>query len=170
MTSGEWKLGRLNGFDFACLVLVLLCIAGFVLAKAGHAGVDQVITGTHKINIDLYFSGVKTKDKQMFKVGDNAALTIRNQPVYPPMKIVNVKEAQKQVSFLSPDGKSAVSFADPSVPLAHDFEVTVQDTADVTNDGYVVRGNKLKIGNQIELEGFKYRVTGVVTDINVADQ
>ncbi len=166
MTNGEMKIGRLNSFDFACLVVVLLCLSGFGLAKAGHAGVDQVIRGTHQINIDLYFVGVKTKDVELFKVGEPTSLTIRNQPVHPPMKIVSVKHLPKQVPFLSPDGKKALSFTDPSMPIAHDFEVTVTDTADVTDDGYVVRGNKLKVGNSIELEGFKYRVQGVVTDIN----
>lgn len=170
MTNGEMKFGRLNGFDFACLLLVILCAAGFVLAKAGHAGVDQTIRGTHQIDIDLYFVGVKTKDINLFKVGEPASLTIRNVPVDPPMKIIAVKEQPKQASFLSPDGKSAVSFADPSSPIAHDFEVTVRDTADITNNGYVVRGNKLKVGNQVELEGFKYRVQGVVSDINPTKQ
>jgi hypothetical protein len=44
----------------------------------------------------------------------------------------------------------------------------VQDEADATDDGYVIRGNKIKLGNQIELEAFKYRVQGVVVDINQA--
>lgn len=170
MTNGEMKFGRLNGFDFACLVVVMLCVAGFVLAKAGHAGVNTAIRGTQKIDIDLYFVGVKTKDLDLFKVGETSALTIRNQPVYPPMKIVAARHLPKQVAFLSPDGKKALNFNDPASPLANDFEVTVTDTADVTNDGYVVRGNKLKVGNQIELEGFKYRVQGVVTDINPSKQ
>lgn len=170
MSNGEFKLGRLNAFDFACLVVILLCGAGFVLAKAGHAGVNQAITGTQKIDISCYFVGVKTKDLELFKVGEPAALTIRNQPVYPPMTITAVKHQPKQVSFISPDGKKAMAFQDPSSPLANDFDVTVTDTADVTKDGYVVRGNKLKVGNLIELEGFKYRLQGVVTDITPSKQ
>ncbi len=46
--------------------------------------------------------------------------------------------------------------------------VTVEETADRTKDGYVVSGNKIKIGNQVELEGFKYRTQGVVVDIREA--
>lgn len=165
MTNGELKLGRLNGFDVACLIVVLLCIAGLGLAKAGHAGVNQVITGTHKVDIDVYFVGLKTKDVDLFRVGEKASMTIRNVPVQPPMEIVAVRHQPKQVAFLGPAGK-VVNFPDPTAPLAHDFEVTVRDEAEATKDGYVVRGQKLKIGNLIELEGFKYRVQGVVTDIN----
>jgi hypothetical protein len=167
MATGECKFfGRFNAFDLACIVVLALCALSFGLAKAGHAGVNHVIQGTRKIDIDLYFTGVKTKDLDLFKVGEPASLTIRNVPVQPPMTITAVSHQPKQVAFLSPDGKRALSFADPSSPLAHDFEVTVTDTADVTNDGYVVRGNKLKVGNSIELEGFKYRIQGVVADIN----
>jgi hypothetical protein len=165
MTNGEFKLGRLNGFDCACLVVAILCVVGFVLAKAGHAGVDQAISGTQKIDIDIFFVGLKTEDLDLFKVGEPSSLTIRNVPVTPPMTITKVKHTPKSVAFLAPDGKQAVMFPDPTNPIAHDFEVTVTDTADVTKDGYVVRGNKLKVGNQVELESFKYRVQGVVVDI-----
>jgi hypothetical protein len=166
MTNGELKLfGRLNAFDGACLLLVMLCAFGFLMARAGHAGVNQAIKGTQKIDIDIYFVGIKTRDLDLFKVGEPSALTIRNQPVYPPMTITHVETHPKMAAFLPSDGGKPVAYPDPSTPLANDFEVTVTDTADVTNDGYVVRGNKLKVGNMVELEGFKYRVQGVVCDI-----
>lgn len=167
MSNGEMKLGRLNGFDFGCLVVVLLCALGFGLARAGHAGVNNVITGTHMVDIDVYFVGVKTKDLDLFKVGDKASMTIRNVPVQPPMTIVAVKHQPKQIAFLGAGGK-VVNFPDPTALLANDFEVTVRDQAEATADGFVVRGQKLKVGNQIELEGFKYRIQGVVTDINAS--
>jgi len=157
--------GKLNLFDFAVVVVVLLALAGFFLARAGHAGVNKVIQGVSRVAIKVYMVGVKTEDLDLFKVGDKSAITIRNQPVQPPMTISEVKHWPKQVSFLSADGKKALSFPDPAQPLANDFEVTVVDQADVTADGYVVRGNKIKVGNQIDLEGFKYRIQGVVVDI-----
>ncbi len=167
VVSGELKIfGRLNAFDFACLLVVLLAAGGFFLAKAGHAGVNKAIHGTSKIDIDVYFVGLKTKDVDLFKPGETSALTIRNQPVYPPMTITCAEHWPKKVAFLAPDGKKAVAVSDPSQPLANDFLVTVTDVADITDDGYVVRGNKLKVGNQVELESFKYRVQGVVVDIN----
>lgn len=160
---------RLNSFDFAALFTVFLCLLGFGLSKAGASGVNQAIKGTGKVNIEVYLTGLKTKDLDLFKVGETSAITIRNQPVQPPMTIVKVAHWQKQVAFLSPDGKKAVSFPDPANAIAHDFLVTVQDTADRTEDGYVIRGNKIKVGNQIELEAFKYRVQGVVVDLTAAN-
>ncbi len=155
----------INAFDFGVLVVLLMCLTGFLLARAGHAGVDKVIEGTGKIGIDVCVSGLKTKDVDLFRVGEKSAVTIRNQPVQPPMTIAKVEHNQKLISFLSIDGKKALALPDPTSPLAYDFLVTVVDEADRTPDGYVVRGNKIKLGNSIELEGFKYRVQGVVVDI-----
>lgn len=160
---------RINAFDTAVVIFVGLAIAGFGLAKAGHAGVDQVIEGKHKVAIDVYLIGLKTLDTDLFKVGDETSITIRNQPVEPPMKILKVDHWQHKASFLAPDAKSALAFPDPAVPLAHDYIVTITDVAEQTKDGYVIRGNKIKVGNQVELEGFKYRTQGVVVDIKNVD-
>src|SRR5262249_27230785 len=140
-------------------------IAGFGLARAGHAGVNKVIKGQARVAIDVYISGLKTKDTDIFKPGEKSAITIRNQPVQPPLTITKVDHWQKLAAFLSPDGKKAVALPDPANAIMHDFQVTLTDEADATDDGYVIRGNKIKVGNQIDLEGFKYRVQGVVTDI-----
>jgi len=165
MSKQAISIYRLNGLDLALLLVICLALAGFFLARAGHAGVNKIIEGTAKVGIDVYITGLKTEDLNIFKVNDLASITIRNQPVQPPMTIVKVVHTPKAVSFLSPDGKKALAFADPANPIAYDFLVTVLDQAERTSDGYVVRGNKIKLGNQIELEGFKYRVQGVVVDI-----
>ena len=96
--------------DMTIMATALASIAGFGLAKAGMAGVDQTIQGSGKVNIDVYLTGLKTRDLNLFKVGDTSSITIRNQPVQPPMTIVKVDHWQKQVSFLSPDGKKDTCF------------------------------------------------------------
>ncbi|PWT96678.1 MAG: hypothetical protein C5B53_09220 [Candidatus Melainabacteria bacterium] len=156
---------RLNKLDFALLMVLALSVLGFWLAHAGHAGVDKIIEGRNKVGIDVYIAGLKTEDLDIFKVGDKSSITIRNQPVQPPMTISKVEHSPKQTAFLTPDGKKVVCFDDPTCPISHDYLVTVVDEAERTADGYVVRGNKIKLGNQIELEGFKYRVQGLVVDI-----
>ncbi|MBS2011119.1 MAG: DUF4330 domain-containing protein [Cyanobacteria bacterium SZAS TMP-1] len=159
------KSRRLNILDYSICVVTLLCLLGFGLARAGKAGVNQEIEGSPKVDIEVFITGLKTKDLDLFKVGDKSSITIRNNPVTPPMTIVKVEHQQKQVAFLSPDGKKAVAFPDPANSIAHDFLVTVEADADKASDGFVIRGQKIKLGNQIELEAFKYRVQGVVVDI-----
>lgn len=156
---------KLNALDFSCVVVIFLALLGFGMARAGHAGVDQRIEGTPQVSIDVFITGLKTKDLDLFKVGEPSSITIRNVPVTPAMKITKVSHTQKQVAFMTTDGKKAVAFPDPANPIAHDFYVTVTEKAEQTKDGYVISGQKLKVGNQIELEGFKYRVQGVVVDI-----
>lgn len=169
--SPQKKAGRkLNPLDSAVIVIILLAGIGFGMAKAGHAGVDKVVQGVQKVWIDVSITGQKTKDVDIFKPGEPCSITIRNNPVQPPMKIVRSLHTPKQVAFLSPDGKKAVAFPDPANPIATDFLVTLQDEAERTADGFVIRGNKIKLGNQVELEGFKYRVTGVVADIRDTEQ
>ena len=158
--------GRFNALDFLCLLVICAAAAGLLMARAGHAGVDQAILGPAKVNIEVYLVGLKTKDPELFKTGEKTALTIRNQPVEPPMTISKVEHWPKRVVFPSPDGKKALTFDDPTNPLAHDYLVTITDDAERTKDGYVVRGQKIKIGNQVELESFNYRVQGVVVSIN----
>jgi hypothetical protein len=154
-----------NFLDFMLIAIMLVSGLGFVLAKAGHAGVDQVIEGVRKVKLKISIIGLKTLDTEIIKKGDHSSITIRNRPIEPAMEVVEVEHWPHKASFLSPDGKSVVAFPDPAIPFANDFLVTVTDEAEVTKDGYVIRGNKVKIGNQIELEGMKYRVQGMVVDI-----
>jgi hypothetical protein len=159
------KYFQLNPLDAAIVLLVIICLSGFFLARKGYAGVNQVLKGQTTVSIDLFLPNLRSTDSQLFKVGDKTALTIRNQPVYPPFTITTVKRAPRLVGFPAPGGKTLSSFVDPSQPYASDYLVTVSDQAEITNDGYVVHGNKIKVGNQIEIEGFKYRVGGIVLDI-----
>lgn len=161
---------RLTPLDLTVIAVIIFAIAGFGLAKAGYAGVDKVIEGTHKVKIDVYLIGLKTLDPEIFKAGEKSAITIRNRPVHPPMNITAVKHWPHKASFLKPDASAVLAFADPATPYAHDFLVSLEDEADATKDGFVIRGNKVKIGNLVELEGYKYRAQGVVVDISAIDQ
>jgi len=156
---------KINFFDYGLIVVILLALIGFGLARSGLAGVNQAIEGVSKVAIDVYITGLKTRDLDLFKVGEKASITVRNVPLQPAMTITQVTHNPKQVAFLSPDGKKAIAYPDPANAIAHDFLVTVVDEAERTKDGFVVRGQKIKVGNPIELEGFKYRAQGVVVDV-----
>jgi hypothetical protein len=156
---------RANSLDTAVMLLVIVCLIGFLLAQKGYAGVNRVLKGQTVVSIDLFLPNVRSTDHELFTVGDKTALTVRNQPVYPPFTITAVKKTPRLIGFPAPGGKSLSSFVDPSQPYSNDYLVTVCDQAEITNDGYVIHGNKIKIGNQIEIEGFKYRVIGTVLDL-----
>jgi hypothetical protein len=170
-TDNEQKKRKLNPFDAGLIVIIMLGLLGFRLAKSSHAGVNSAITESGSLSIDVAFTGIKTLDTDMFKVGSPVSITIRNVPTQPPMRISKVQHTPKQVTFLAPDGKKAIAFPDPANPNAHDFLVTVQeDHAEKTNDGWVIHGVKIKVGNPIELEAAKYRVAGVIADVHKTSQ
>ena len=55
---------------------------------------------------------------------------------------------------------------DESAPLQYDYLVKVVDSAKITKDGdAVVGGNKVKIGIPITLEGAKYKLNGVISNV-----
>jgi len=91
------KSRRLNILDKAIILVVAICLSGFVLARKGLAGVNQEIDGSPKVEIQVFITGLKTKDVDLFKVGDKSSITIRNNPVTPPMTIVKVEHQQKQI-------------------------------------------------------------------------
>ena len=58
---------------------------------------------------------------------------------------------------------------DETCPFQYDYLVTVVDSAKITKEGdAVVGGNKVKIGLPITLEGAKYKLNGVITNITVS--
>ncbi len=160
------RLKKINLIDLIIILTVFLSAFGFYLARHSCAGVDKVITGRPNVRMDVLIVGLKTLDTNIFKVGEKTNLTIRNQPVEPALTIAQVKIWPRQVTFLAKDGKSPIAVDDVANAYAHDFLVSLDDLAEKTKDGYVISGNKLKIGNQVELESFKYRVQGVVVNIS----
>ncbi len=92
---------QLNIIDSSILAVTLFCLMGFLTARSGHAGVNKVIEGHPKVAIEVYISGMKTRDTDIFKVGDKSAITIRNQPIDPPLIITAVKSTPKETSFLT---------------------------------------------------------------------
>ena len=61
----------------------------------------------------------------------------------------------------------ALAVVDPTAPYTYNFLVTLTDKATITADGPVIGGNKIKTGLLVTLEGYKYRLNGVVSDVRV---
>ena len=62
--------------------------------------------------------------------------------------------------------KPYITVNDDTTPYQYDYLVKVVDSAKITKDGdAVVGGNKVKIGLPITLEGAKYKLNGVITNV-----
>ena len=54
---------------------------------------------------------------------------------------------------------------DVAMPNLFDLIVKLEDTAKKTPDGFVVGGNKLKMGIPVVIEGEKYKYQGTISNV-----
>lgn len=154
---------KLNLFDFLFLLTIIFSTTGFIIAKAEKSPLNKIIEGKERIAIEVLIPDVFSSTNDYFKTGGKSAITIRNRPY---TKLSIIKAESKPKLTVIPNGPGAFkTITDPAKPDVKDYIVTLSDTALKTEDGYVIGGNKIKIGNQIELEGFNYRLNGKVINI-----
>ena len=65
--------------------------------------------------------------------------------------------------------KGVVAVVDEGQDNMFDIVVRVKDVAQITKDGAVVGGNKIKMGLPITLEGKLYKFTGSVSDLAIEE-
>jgi hypothetical protein len=160
-------------FDKLILAILVLAVVGFLAVKVGlHRTAKHVVKGETDVLMTVFIMNLRTVDEVkmgdatktgLFKQGDTTALTVRNVP-RGALPITHVKVEPKVV--LATDASGHPHWVpDASDPLAKSYTLTLRDHASVTEDGYVSEGIKLKKGLPVELEGFAYRVNGVIVDV-----
>lgn len=161
--------GIVNVIDFAVVSFVLLAVLGLLLVKSGKfKTAGKVVQKQSQIQFDVAIRGVKlSKVDPLFKDNDKTFITIRNVP-YTELKIVKSLMTPWQTVIPDPNNSlKALAVVDPTESYTYNFLVTITDKADITKDGPVIGGNKVKIGLPITLEGFDYRLNGTVSDVRV---
>lgn len=154
---------KLNLIDFLFLLTIIFSVTGFIIAKAEKSPLNKIIEGKEKIAIEVLIPDVFSSTSDYFKVDEKSAITIRNRPY---TKLSIIKAESKPKLAIIPNGPGAYkTLTDPTKANVKDYIVTLSDVALKTEDGYVTGGNKIKIGNQVELEGFNYRLTGKVINV-----
>ncbi|MDD3149903.1 MAG: DUF4330 domain-containing protein [Candidatus Gastranaerophilales bacterium] len=161
----------INIVDVFIIAFLVLCIFAFFLVKTGrYQTSSKVIEKVSIINFDVMLRAEKITSKNpVFKVGEKSFLTIRNVP-YTDLEIINVWKSHYQT--IIPDlnnPQKAVAVDDLSSPNTYNFVVTLKDKATITKDGAVIGGNKIKIGLPVMLEGFSYKLSGVVSDVRIVE-
>lgn len=154
---------KINALDFLLMVSIIFSLTGYLLAKGENHPLNKVIQDKEKIAIEILLPEVYSDKDSFFKIGEKAAITIRNRP-YTKLSIINSKERTKQTLLPQPAGNYKI-INDPTKENFKDYILTLSDIALKTSDGYVIGGNKIKAGNQVELEGFNYRLNGKIINI-----
>ncbi len=160
-------------FDYLVVIIILIiALIGFLTFSGKRATSSNQIEATTNIEIEVYLRGVNvTSDEPVFKKDDETFITIRNVP-YTKLKIKDVKYDKRKVIVPAINAKKPyVTVNDDTTPYQYDYLVKVVDEAKITKDGdAVVGGNKVKIGLPITLEGAKYKLNGVISNVMVSPE
>ena len=158
---------KLKPFDYLIIAIVVIgVVVGFLTFSGKRATSSSQIEATIGIELEIYLRGVTTtSDEPVFKKGEDTFITIRNVP-YTKLKIKDVKFDKRKAIISANNAKNYLLVNDDTAPYTFDYLVKVEDSAKITKDGdAVVGGNKVKIGIPITLEGAKYKLNGVITNV-----
>ena len=156
--------------DYVIFVVIALCLLiGFVTVKKIRQTAGKQIVATEQIAFQVFLRSVTltTGDVNPIKAGDTTFITIRNVP-YSDVKVLeSVMEKKKTIV---PSQNNPLVVDDYSQKNLYDIVVTLTDKAQITKDGAVVGGNKIKIGLPITLEGGSYKLNGIVSNVGLMDK
>ncbi len=164
--------GRFNIVDFSIIAVVAVLILGVLLVKAKvFSPLSKISKGEKFVEFEVSTRAYDvTAEEELFKVGEKSFITIRNVP-YTKLEIVDVKKENVKEMFFNYD-RPEIPYLMNNVAYPHRYQyvVTLKDKAQITNDGAVIGGNKIKIGLPVDLEGFNYRFGGVVSNVKVVEE
>lgn len=158
--------------DWAIIIggaVVLLAILAVLLGVNKYFSKSPIVA-EKEIAFTVFFRGVTVTDSvSPFKPEEETFITIRNVP-YTKLKIKNVSFDRRRMLLETSKKGDYQPVEDISQPFLYDFTVTVVDKAKITDDGPVVGGNKVKIGIPVILEGKNYKLTGVVSNVQMVEE
>lgn len=164
--------GKINILDLGAGLVILLVIFGIFFFPGGS--IAQIGATTKPVEVDLFVQGVKVRDPQeLFNKdlvkGGKTNVIIRKQP-HGAIAIKSVQQLPRTIIVTQPDG-SVKEIVDPKrINFSRDMLMTLEGKAQITDDGPVMGPSKIKIGDDMELEGFNYHFTGTVIDVRVKEK
>lgn len=162
-------LKKFKIIDLAIILGVIVAlVVGFFTYKHFRQTASKQIESTSDIAFQVFLRGVTiTSGMNPLKIGEKTFISIRNVP-YTELAIVDSKIDTKKVVMPSSKTKEPFMLVDDySQAFMYDIIVAVVDKAQITKDGAVVGGNKIKMGLPITLEGKDYKFNGTVSSVEV---
>ena len=161
--------GKVNVLDLGAVLVIVLVFVGIFFFPGTNGSLAQV-KNTKSIEVDALVRGlsVLSPDEliKQFHTNPKTNIIIRNQP-YGEVSIKSVQQLQRTVIVPQPDG-SARELPDPrSNSFSIDMLLTLVGKAQITPTGAVFGNNKVKIGTQLELEGYNYDFNATIIDVRI---
>ncbi|PKL76059.1 MAG: hypothetical protein CVV27_12195 [Candidatus Melainabacteria bacterium HGW-Melainabacteria-1] len=169
MIDSQGKVfGRLNIIDLSLLIILAAMATGLLWAFLGQSPLQQKIKARGEAQVMVAIRGARFKDPEIFKRGEKVFLTIRNQR-YEPVEVVEIVMRPREIVFLGANDKPVV-VTDPTTPEVRDIDMIFAHSAEETDEGIVMGGHQLKVGNTVELDAFGYRFNGSIMKVDFKAQ
>lgn len=165
--------GKLSLLDIGAALIILAVIFGTFVFPGTTGSVAQV-GSTQLVEVSAIVRGLSVRDPEgliqnMREVGKTQVI-IRNQP-HDEVEISQIEPIERLVIVPQPDG-SVKALPDPRPPeesFSTDMIISFRDRAQITEDGAVIGGQKVKIGTLLEFEGETYNFKGSVIEVNTVE-
>ena len=166
--------GKFNILDLGALFVIVLVLFGIFVYPGATGSVAQVGSAAKPVEVDVLVRGLSVRNaddlfNKTIKVGNQTNIIIRNQP-HGSVDILAVKRLPRTVLAPQPDGSLKELSDLKSNSYSTDMLLTLGTQAQITKDGPVIGPSKVKIGVQIELDGFNYDFPGSVIDVRIKDK
>ncbi|PIQ27998.1 hypothetical protein COW36_03350 [bacterium (Candidatus Blackallbacteria) CG17_big_fil_post_rev_8_21_14_2_50_48_46] len=169
MMDTQGKLfGRINIIDFSFAIILVAMLAGIGWVAKGNSPLNKIVLAKGTAEVTVAIRGARVLDPSIFKVGEKAFLTIRNQR-YAPVEVIKADIRDRQIPFLDSHDK-VMMITDPTAKEIKDLDLVFKDKAEVTAEGIVMGGYHLKVGNTVELDAFGYRLNGSIMLVKMTEQ
>ncbi len=169
MLDTQGKLwGRINIIDLSFVIILVAAMSGFLYIFMGQSPLEKKIQARGKADVVVAIRGARVMDPGIFKLNEKVFLTIRNQR-YEPVTVTNIEMRNRAQVFMDAQGKP-VAVEDITIPEVKDIDVTFSHEAEVTDEGVVMGGHYLKVGNGVELDAFGYRFHGSIMKVDFQNQ
>lgn len=168
--------GKISILDLGAAIVILLVVVGifFFPGTTGSVAQNQIAPATKPVEVEAIVRGLSVLNPMGFleelKKSGTTKLIIRNQPAG-TVNIKSVTPLPRKLAVPQPDG-TIKALDDPRQEEFYsvNFRMILGGQAQITPDGIVLGGSKLKIGSGIELEGKDYNFNASTIDVRILDQ
>ena len=162
--------GKVSILDLGAGLVILMVLEGIFLFPGTGRSIAQVNSNSKSVEVDVLVRGLNVMDSSRlmnnFKAGQQTNVIIRNQP-HGKVDIKAARQLERTVIVPQPDG-SVKALPDPRADIfSVDMLMTLAGKAQMTEDGVVMGGNKVKVGTSIELEGQDYNFNASVIGVRL---
>jgi len=163
--------GKVSILDLGAALVILMVVVGIFLFPGTGRSVAQINSDTKPVEVDLVVRGLNVSDApsliNKFQTEKKTKIIIRNQP-HGEIDIKSIRQLARTVVVPQPDG-SVKALPDPRADVfSVDLLMTLSGKVQVTKDGAIMGGSKVKIGTSIELEGLDYNFNATVIGVRIS--